>query len=106
MCKHRIGYSASGFKNLEAVHIWVLESVHWYNYQYKQGGIKFIMVCSIAHRHGQANPGNRKWIYELAKARHLERWTDSARGWIKNDEVWLNPERSTDELKPRKKIVS
>jgi len=42
----------------------------------------------------------------LAKVRHPERWTGSTRDWVLDDKVWLNPERSKDESKPKESKAS
>ncbi|NLN82649.1 MAG: hypothetical protein GX136_08925 [Clostridiales bacterium] len=49
---------------------------------------------------------NRKRVYELAKARHPERWTGSTRDWTLDDTIWLNPERSKNESKPKESKAS
>ncbi len=105
-CKYRPGYPANGFKNLEEARLWVLEFVHWYNHQHKHSGINFV---TPAQRHTGKDKEvleNRKRVYELAKERHPQRWTGSTRDWTRKDEVWLNPEHSKDEPKPKKNIAS
>jgi len=47
----------------------------------------------------------RKRVYELARARHPERWTCSTRDWRLDDEVWYNPERSTNEPESKEDIT-
>ena len=95
-CKYRPGYPANGFKNLEAARLWVLEFVHWYNYQHKHSGIQFVTPVQRHTGEDKQILENRKRVYELAKARRPERWTRSTRDWTRQDKVWLNPERSNE----------
>jgi putative transposase len=105
-CKYRPGYPANGFKGLEAARLWVLEFVHWYNYQHKHSGLKFVTPIQRHTGLDKQILENRKRVYELAKARHPERWTGSTRDWTLDDEVWLNPERSTSEAESKENIAS
>jgi hypothetical protein len=91
---------------LEAARLWVLEFVHWYNYQHKHSGLKFVTPIQRHTGLDKQILENRKRVYELAKARHPERWTGSTRDWTLDDEVWLNPERSTSEAESKENIAS
>jgi putative transposase len=95
-CKYRPSYPAKGFKTLEVARQWVLEFVHWYNYQHKHSGIKFVTPVQRHTGEDKQILENRKRVYELAKARHPERWSRSTRDWTRQDKVWLNPERSNE----------
>jgi putative transposase len=43
-------------------------------------------------------------VYEKAKAVHPERWSGEIRDWSLEDEVWLNPERSQNDISKQKQI--
>jgi putative transposase len=105
-CKYRPGYPNKGFKDLEAARLWVLAFVRWYNYEHKHSGIKFVTPVQRHTGLDKQILENRKRVYELAKARHPERWTGSTRDWLLPDKVWLNPERSKDESKPKESKAS
>jgi putative transposase len=105
-CKYRPGYPAKGFKDLDAARLWVLEFVHWYNYQHKHSGIKFVTPDQRHTGLDKQILENRKRVYEMARARHPERWTGSTRDWTLEDEVWLNPERSKNEPESKQNIAS
>jgi putative transposase len=42
--------------------------------------------------------GNRKAVYEAARATNPKRWTRGARDWNLPEKVWLNPERDCDDV--------
>lgn len=105
-CKYRPGYPNKGFKDLEAARLWVLAFVRWYNYEHKHSGIKFVTPVQRHTGLDKQILENRKRVYELAKARNPERWTGSTRDWTLDDTVWLNPERSKNESKPKESKAS
>lgn len=40
--KYRPEYPSKGFATLQDARAWVLQFVHWYNYQHKHSGLKFV----------------------------------------------------------------
>jgi transposase InsO family protein len=100
-CKYRPDYPYDGFANLVEAQEWVLRFVHWYNYEHKHSGLKFI---SPAQRHSgqdEAIMVNREVVYKAAKSRNPARWSGTTRDWNLPKQVWLNPEkedRDTEEV--------
>jgi hypothetical protein len=71
----------------------VLKFSHWYNFNHKHSGIKYV---TPHQRHsGLADKvlANRKEVYQHAKERNPERWSGDIRNWDLLEEVHLNPER-------------
>ena len=46
----------------------------------------------------------RKDVYEVAKAKHPERWSRGIRNWTPNEQVALNPMRDEPETKAVRKL--
>lgn len=105
-CKYRPGYPNKGFESLETARLWVLWFVRWYNHEHKHSGIQFVTPIQRHTGMDKEILENRKRVYELAKARHPERWARSTRDWTRTDEVWLNPERTKVETKSKGKEAS
>lgn len=104
--KYRPNYPIGGFKDLEVARIWVLEFVHWYNYQHKHSGIKFLTPVQRHTGQDREILEKRQQVYEQAKARNPLRWSRSTRDWTLPDKVWLNPERSENDLSVSTSIAS
>jgi len=89
--KYSPSYPVNGFADIEEAREFYLAFSRWYNLEHKHSGLKFI---SPVERHtglDQEIMSNRKVVYELAKARHPERWRGATRNWDLPDVVWLNP---------------
>ena len=94
-CKYRPGYPYKGFLTIEEARDWVLKFSHWYNFNHKHSGIKYV---SPHQRHsGLAGDvlANRKEVYQGAKDAHPERWSGNIRNWDLPKEVYLNPEQNS-----------
>ena len=92
-CKYRPDYPSKGFANIEEARQWVLKFAHWYNYNHKHSGLKFI---SPTQRHDGIEEEimmQREAVYIAAKAKHPERWSGNTRNWELPDAVYLNPEK-------------
>jgi len=88
--KGRPEYPTKPFESLEAARIWVEEFVRWYNHEHLHSAIRFV---SPADRHEGCDHevlGQRKKVYEAARARNPERWTRETRCWEPVEEVVLN----------------
>lgn len=95
--KYRPNYQPKGFKDISEARLWVLQFVKWYNTEHKHSGIKFV---SPEERHLGLDKEileNRKKVYTQAKEKHPERWTRETRNWDLEEQVWLNPEKETNE---------
>ena len=88
-------YPAQAFADLDQARQWVASFVDWYNHEHRHSSINFV---TPAQRHAGLDKGileQRKRVYEMAKARHPERWSGQTRNWEPISTVYLNPEKST-----------
>jgi len=95
--KYTPAYPSKPFENLEGARQWVSEFVYWYNEAHRHSGIRFV---TPAQRHsGEENSllAKRKAVYEAARQRHPERWSQETRNWEPVGAVWLNPDKSDAE---------
>jgi putative transposase len=72
-CKCRPDYPYKGFSTVDVARDWVLKFSHWYNFNHKHSGIKYV---TPHQRHsGQAGKvlASRKEVYQRAKERNPER---------------------------------
>jgi len=91
-CKYRPNFPYKGFASLQKAREWVLAFVQWYNLVHRHSGIKFV---TPHQRHtGQDTDilAARTDLYEKARNRRPERWTQTIRNWEKIDAVLLNPD--------------
>jgi putative transposase len=94
-CKYRPDYPYKGFTSIEDAREWVLKFSHWYNFNHKHSGIKFV---TPHQRHADLADevlAQRKDVYQHPKERNPSRWSGEIRNWDLPEEVHLNPERST-----------
>jgi len=98
-CKYRPDYPSQGFTTLEDARDWVLKFVHWYNYQHKHSGLKFVTPVQRHNGEDAAVIANRQRVYQEAKASNPGRWTGGIRNWDLPTSVCLNPERESVDLK-------
>ena len=89
--KYRPTYPVNGFADIEEARVFCLAFTRWYNQEHKHSGLKFISPVERHTGQDQEIMANRKVVYELAKARHPERWRGATRNWELPDKVWLNP---------------
>tara|TARA_Y100001933_G_C18962147_1_gene548608 strand:- start:43 stop:1107 length:1065 start_codon:yes stop_codon:yes gene_type:complete len=101
-CKYRPDYPYKGFSSIEHAREWVLEFVCFYNYKHRHSGINYLTPHQRHSGLGQEILNNRKMVYQAAKEKNPNRWSRDTRNWSINDEVWLNPERSTAENDSKK----
>ena len=95
--KYRHDFPVEGFQSVEDARVWVLKFVRWYNTEHRHSAINFV---TPVQRHAGEDDQiliARKSVYEAAKARNPSRWSGDSRNWDKPAEVWLNPEKKTDE---------
>ncbi|TMP50003.1 hypothetical protein CWB78_18695 [Pseudoalteromonas sp. S1612] len=93
-CKYRPDYPYKGFSTIDEARSWVLKFSHWYNFNHKHSGIKYI---TPHQRHsGVASEvlAKRKEVYQRAKEQTPERWSGDIRNWDLPEKVHLNPERA------------
>ena len=70
---------------------WVAKFVDWYNNDHLHSGLKFITRYQRHYNLAQDIMNKRTLTYQLAKAKHPERWSGSIRDWSLPEFVCLNP---------------
>jgi transposase InsO family protein len=91
--KYRPEFPAQGFKSLDDARQWARSFVHWYNFNHRHSGIRYV---SPAQRHaGQDRQilAQRHAVYLQARERNPSRWSRHTRNWEPIEAVALNPER-------------
>ena len=103
--KYRPGYPIKGFKEIADARGWVLNFVHWYNTQHHHSGLNFLTPQQRHIGLGKVIFAKRNEVYAAAKEKNPERWSGSTRNWSLPEKVWLNPEKTAEEL-PITKIAN
>lgn len=70
--------------------------VNGYNNEHRHSGIKHV---TPSQRHQGVDKEllvKRRAVYEEAKRKNPNRWSDNTRNWKWIDKVWLNPENQTN----------
>ena len=91
--KYRPEFPAKGFADLDAARAWAADFVHWYNFDHRHSGIRYV---SPAQRHAgedHAILAARHALYTAARERNPARWSRHTRNWSPIAAVTLNPER-------------
>jgi len=84
------------FRDVQEARLWMIDFVQWYNHQHRHSGIQFV---TPAQRHAGLDNMilvKRHETYQKAKQQHPERWTGPTRNWKWQDQVMLNPDKSTN----------
>lgn len=93
--KYRPVYPPKGFADLDAARQWAMHFVHWYNYQHRHSGIRYV---TPAERHDGRDGkllAARHAVYQRARQQNPQRWTGRTRNWTPITIVTLNPERDS-----------
>jgi transposase InsO family protein len=93
--KYRPEFPAGGFASLELAREWALRFVHWYNYEHRHSGIRYV---SPAQRHAGddcAILAARHELYLQARNANPRRGSRQTRNWSPAGPVALNPERDS-----------
>ena len=93
--KYRPEFPTKGFLSLDDARNWAAAFVHWYNFEHRHSGIRYV---SPAARHaGQDKDilAARHDLYLQARNRNPSRWSGPTRDWSHIPAVALNPERDT-----------
>ena len=91
--KYRPEFPAQGFVDLDQARVWAVGFVHWYNFEHRHSGIRYV---SPAQRHtgdDHAILADRHALYIKARERNPARWSGNTRNWSPIGTVTLNPER-------------
>jgi transposase InsO family protein len=90
--KHRPAYPRRLFRSITEARAWVADFVDWYNNEHHHSGIRFV---TPAQRHEQLDAAiltQRDAVYQRARRRHPERWSNKTRDWSPVFAVLLNPD--------------
>ena len=93
--KYRPEFPVKGFADLNQARTWAAGFVHWYNFDHRHSGIRYV---SPAQRHAGddlAILAARHTLYRQARERHPARWSGDTRNWAPIGAVTLNPERDS-----------
>jgi transposase InsO family protein len=72
---------------------WAEKFVKWYNNEHLHSALKFVTPQQRHSGHDGQIRANRHLVYEIAKARHPERWSGKMRDWSLPESVTLNPNK-------------
>jgi len=92
--KYRPEYPAQPFADVSEARQWVSGFVDWYNFKHRHSAIQFV---TPAQRHAGLDTAileQRQALYQAAKARHPERWSQETRNWQPVQVVYLNPNKT------------
>ncbi|AOT70566.1 integrase core domain-containing protein [Geosporobacter ferrireducens] len=102
-CKYHPSYPSKGFVDLTQARTWVLSFVRWYNQEHRHSGLNFLTPNQRHNGLAEQILEQRKKVYEEAKSKHPERWSREIRNWDLDEEVWLNPEKSSEIVEEKEK---
>jgi len=94
--KYRTEYPSKSFEDLAHVQNWVDEFVSWYITRHFHSAIRFVSPDDRHYRRGQHILANRQHIYEQARWRHPNRWSQKIRNWNPVLLARLNPDKDKD----------
>ena len=84
-------YPSKPFESVDAAMSWVARFSHWYNEEHLHSGIRYVTPGSKHRGEDVAILEKRKAVYQAAKERKPERWSNKTREWSCITEVLLNP---------------
>jgi putative transposase len=88
--KNRPEYPTKPFESLSTARAWVDQFVQWYNHEHLHSAIRFVTPADRHEGSDHEILRQRKQVYEAARARNPERWTQETRCWEPLEEVVLN----------------
>jgi putative transposase len=81
------------FETIEAARAWVEKFVEWYNNVHLHSGINWVTPASRHAQEDQAILDQRRVVYEAARQKNPNRWSEGTRDWSRPNIVELNPGR-------------
>lgn len=93
--KYRPEFPSNGFATLEEARSWASSFVHWYNFDHRHSGIRYV---TPAQRHAGDDReilAARHELYQCAREQQPARWSGDTRNWTPMGAVTLNPERDS-----------
>lgn len=94
--KYRPEYPTAPFETLADARQWVEHFVCWYNHEHLHSAIKFVTPAQRHDGEDIAILANRHQVYQIAKAKHPQRWSGKTRNWNTIKEVLLNPDKANE----------
>ncbi len=91
--KYRPEFPASGFAELADARVWGHVFVHWYNFEHRHSGIRYVTPAQRHAGEDLAILQARHQTYLRARERNPARWSAHTRDWSPIVAVTLNPER-------------
>lgn len=89
--KYRPCYPERPFEDIEEAKAWVEDFVHWYNYEHRHSGIKYVTPHQRHTGQDREILEKRDTVYRTAKEMNPERWSGNTRNWAHDECVTLNP---------------
>ena len=96
--KYRPEYPHKPFETIEAARAWVTAFVAWYNAEHRHSGIRFVTPDERHDGREKVVLANRVRVYERARRRHPNRWSQGTRNWTPAPAVFLNPKRDQETI--------
>lgn len=93
------------FSSVEDARGWVASFALWYNFSHRHSGLKF--VTPVQRHTGQDKEilKKRSAVYELAKSKNPERWSQDIRDWSHDEVMVLNPSKEVADIVALKKAA-
>jgi putative transposase len=91
--KYRPEFPAAGFEELNAARSWAAGFVHWYNFEHRHSGIRYVTPAQRHAGDDRTILAARHALYAQARASNPARWSGNTRNWTPVGAVTLNPER-------------
>ncbi len=95
--KYRPSFPGGAFANIDEARIWVERFVSWYNYEHRHSEIGFVTPASKHQGDDLVILNKRIELYELARIKNPQRWSNKTRKWNQVTEVYLNPTKEMRE---------
>lgn len=96
--KTRPEYPRRPFANIEEARAWCATFVCWYNESHRHSAIGYVTPRQRHEGKSEALLAKRRLVYERARRRHPERWSEATRTWKNPTIVYLNPDKHTLEM--------
>lgn len=89
--KYRPLYPKKPFESLEEARLWVADFTNWYNSRHRHSGIKFVTPNQRHSGEDKQILAKRAQVYQSARDKFPERWSNQLRNWRPVGPVQLNP---------------
>jgi putative transposase len=93
--KYCPAYPDKPFDTIAKARCWIERFVQWYNEDHYHSSLKFITPNQRHHGLSKEITTKRTHVYQLAKQKHPERWSQNIRNWNLKNYVILNPTGKT-----------